>query len=331
MAENSKIEWCDHSVNWWWGCVEVGPGCDNCYARELSKRWGFDVWGTDKPRREMPNAFKEIAKFQRKAKAEGKKRTVFINSMSDLAELLPVTHPSARFMYEARSKFMQETVHECPDLIFIWLTKRIGNVPKIVPSEWMQGDWPASVWLVPSIVNQKEADRDIPKLLEIPAKVRGLSMEPLLGPVDLLQVGGDDFGHGSVHSLTGQPWEFLGPDEGGQAMWGLGDPSDSRINWVVVGGESGPKARPMHPQWARALRDSCYAFDVPFFFKQHGQYLHDSQYPDMVAPCDPDDWMHMPTAVGFSGHREFKRVGKHKAGRLLDGREWNEFPEVPNA
>ena len=156
----------------------------------------------------------------------------------------------------------------------------------MLPADW--GNGYANVWLMISVVNQEEADRDIPKLLSIPARVRGLSMEPLLGPVDI-----------SIYLASG----FLEP------------PHTDVINWVIVGGESGKDARPMHPAWAQSLRDQCVAAGIPYFFKQWGSWKHGYGVKNNFAHVWPDGtWSH--------------RVDKKMAGRLLDGRTWDEFPEV---
>lgn len=235
MSTNTKIGWADDSVNLWWGCVEVssepkGGGCDNCYARELSKRFGHDVWGNDKPRRMLPNAFKQLDKSQALAVKEGKRRRVFVNSMSDLAETLPPTHPNWGEVNRARDVFFRR-IDDWPDLDLIWLTKRIGNVAKIVPPAWLDGAWPENLWLVPTIVNQYEYERDLPKLHSIPAKVKGLSVEPMLGPLS--------------------PGVELGS-----------------LDWVIIGGESGPKRRPMELEWMVSLEEHCRTFGVPVFIKQ---------------------------------------------------------------
>lgn len=157
-----------------------------------------------------------------------------------------------------------------------------------------------NVWLGVSCEDQKTADERIPLLLQTPAAVRWISAEPLLGHIDLIGV--------PVHNAPpNSP-----PDYCSSALWG-----DPRMNWVVVGGESGPGARPMHPDWARSLRDECVAAKVPFFFKQWGEYIFDAT-PDQSKSPSPDI-VHKGT---------FRRVGKKASGRLLDGKEWNQYPEA---
>ena len=174
--------------------------------------------------------------------------------------------------------------------------------------QWLAGNPPPNVWIGATIVNQAEADRDIPKLLDVPARVRFLSMEPLLGPVDLTHIevfGGD----AEIFPLKGTT--DCVDDEGA--------PTDDvpALDWVIVGGESGPGARPMSPDWARSLRDQCAAAGVPFLFKQWGEWIpmldQAEGVPVREMTTTPDGWV--------MGH-----AGKKAAGRLLDGRTWDGFP-----
>lgn len=262
MAENTKIGWADDSVNLWWGCVEVGPGCDNCYARELAKRYGHDVWGVNAPRRIIASAFDSLAKFQKRAQEEGWRRRVFVNSMSDLAEILPYRHPQHREINSVRCQFMANLEYgRYPNLDLIWLTKRIGNVHKVVPANWMDGDWPENLWLLASITDQKEADRDLPKLRAIPAKVRGISAEPLLDDLDLSQhsgfwIKGGCGKHGGRHDIDCLDCQR--------------QPSKRRnqLDWVVLGGESGPRRREMPIAIARSIIRHCTEAGIPLFVKQ---------------------------------------------------------------
>lgn len=177
--------------------------------------------------------------------------------------------------------------------------------------------WPRpNVWLGVSVENQQYADERIPHLLRTPAAVRWVSYEPALGPVDFTALGeGDQRG---LNALTG---EFCHYDED------TGDPCshwDARIDWIVCGGESGPGARPMHPDWARSVRDQCVAAGVPFFFKQWGEWHPLSTTGGMQEV----PFGHYVLPTGDSPGFGFSRVGKKAAGRVLDGREWNEMPKV---
>lgn len=317
MAENTAIEWCDHTFNTHWGCSAVSPGCKNCYAEKLAKRFGFG-WGDDAPKREFAEShWEDLEVWNRKAAAEGVRRRVFTNSMSDLFDkFAPAGVRERHFGYVERT----------PNLDHLLLTKRIGNVARMVPARWLEpGGWPANAWLGITVVTQEEADRDIPKLLDVPAHVRFLSIEPMLGPIDLTR----------YH-------DWLGRSEGG--MWcpdcperGVGiDPAEHRhclgevedvapyegIDWVICGGESGPHARPMHPDWARSLRDQCAAAGVPFLFKQWGEWSHRALVEDTRGDL-PASLLYVP-----EHDATYAKVGKKGAGRLLDGVEHNGFPEV---
>lgn len=235
MALNTGISWAHHTVNLWWGCVEVSPGCDHCYAKTLATRYGRDVWGTDKPRWFTKNWRGILRTAQRIGEKTGERQRVFIQSMSDICELLHVSHPSARQINEVRA----ELFDMWPSLTMVdglFLTKRIGNAAKVFPASWFE-HWPANAWMGISVVNQAEADRDIPKLLAIPSGVRFLSCEPLIAPISF------------------QP----------------GHLSPFDVNWVIVGGESGGNARSMELTWAHAIRRQCKAAEVAFFMKQLGR------------------------------------------------------------
>ena len=185
-------------------------------------------------------------------------------------------------------------IAETPNLTWLILTKRIGNVMGMCSHDGLMFDQLANIWLGATVVNQEEADRDIPKLLQIPAKVRFLSMEPLLGLVDL-----------RFEDVPGVMLSRIG----------------TGIDWVIVGGESGAKARPMHPDWAYSLRDQCAAAGVPYFFKQWGEY----------APTDkafnPDKGMRLFTWGGENNNGvTVDRVGNKAAGNLLSNIPYQEFP-----
>jgi protein gp37 len=199
---------------------------------------------------------------------------------------------------------------------FLVLTKRPENMLHFV--NWYHRNRHHSaepfsnLWLGVTAENQRTADERIPILLQIRAAVRFVSIEPMLGPVDLDMISLDEL---YINSLTGH---FSDDPEG----WNSG----KSLNWVIVGGESGSKVRPMHPEWPINIREQCIEAGVPFFFKQWGEFcprpvparLEDSKIPPI--PYRPDSEDTFPWGW-------VERVGKKKAGRLLDGREWNEYPE----
>lgn len=291
--ENSKIEWTDHTINFWWGCLKVSPGCTNCYAESFSKRVGRNIWGpaqtTERWRTKGP--WVDCLKWDQKAGVEGVRRKAFCQSMSDFFE----DHPQ---LSAWRTEAL-EIIESFEWLEVQLLTKRIENVLEMVPQRWLD-NWPPHVWIGTSVEDQQRADERIPHLLQIPAKIRFLSCEPLLGPVDLEDLA----------------YEAAGPEWAGY---------NALVNWVIVGGESGPGARPMHPGWARSLRDQCQGAGIPFFFKQWGNWLPQDQKPNHNE-CHKTtipfrQWSDDPLDYSMD-------VGKKCAGRLLDGVEYSEFPQV---
>lgn len=343
MAKKSTIEWCDSTFNPWIGCTKISPGCDHCYAeRQMDQRLGRVRWGAGQPRQRTSAAYwRQPERWNGQPLAEcavcglrsenplmaqcrgpGRsqhlwqpaRRRVFCASLADVFD----TEVPVGWLMD-----LLDLIRRTPNLDWLLLTKRIGNViprlgavaglagslgeegDKAASETWgMAFDWarfipPENVWLGATVVNQTEADRDIPKLLATPAAKRFVSIEPMLGPIDL---------------YNGDPDPRLGGIEASQTFigewWEPGDapsqPPRHGLDWVIAGGESGPGARPMHPDWVRSLRDQCQAAGVPFLFKQWGAWA--------------------PASDECTRREGLRRVGKHGAGRLLDGREWLEFP-----
>lgn len=193
MGVFSKIAWCHGTVNFWWGCTKVSPGCQQCYAATLSKRYGYDEWGPGKPRRTIAGSWKTVAQLVKRAKKEGQRLRVFTNSMSDFFD--SEADPKLRAWAWA---LIQDTA---PWLDWLILTKRPENVMGMLPFEWGLG-WP-NVWLGVTAENQEYADVRVRQLMALPAAVRWVSYEPALGPVewkwpgiDWIVVGGES-GHGA--------------------------------------------------------------------------------------------------------------------------------------
>lgn len=329
MAENSTIEWCDHTFNPWEGCQKVGPGCDNCYAEARDLRFtGGTHWGPNAPRRLTSQAnWAKPIKWNREAAASGARPRVFCASLADVFD--NAVDPAWR-------EDLWRLIAATPNLDWLLLTKRPSNIGKMLPTfaHWGNG-WP-NVWLGCTVVNQSEVDRDIPKLLAIPAAVRFLSIEPLLGPVDLR------FAFSDIRTACCHKCGFRTNAIGGTCSNdGTILRGDIGIDWVIVGGESGPHARPMHPDWARSLRDQCAAAGVPFLFKQWGEWVVEidsgrddpdwrADYSIKFQDYGNMKWLNLNGGCGFHGDRfhVMRRIGKKAAGRLLDGVEHNGFPEV---
>jgi len=333
MAQNSSIEWTDHTFNPWWGCVKVSQGCANCYAQTLDGRYNAKDphWGPNAPRRFFGEKhWNEPIKWNRDAETVGERRRVFCASMADVFEQLPTNHPDRDQMNLERCRLFR-LIAQTPWLDWLLLTKRPEN---IIPSlrwceaaatdgfyqfysKWLDGNPPTNIWLGTSVENQEAADKRIPHLLEVPARVRFLSCEPLLGPVDL------------------NPYLWPPKNFGNVPQW---------IHWVIVGGESGSDARPMHPERARSLRNQCNAAEVAFFMKQWGSWLPDTQRDFRLNSAI--DWGLVHESGRFrlvlangnrlldadpawgSGEQGTAKMDKKKAGRLLDGRTWDELPKV---
>lgn len=260
MGEQTAIKWTDSTFNPWWGCTNVSPGCDHCYAETLAKRTGHDVWGKLTARRFFGDKhWAEPLKWNRQAEQEGVRQRVFCASMADVFEAHPDLPPHRTRLFEL--------IEQTPWLDWQLLTKRPDNAPTMA-SAWMD-NWPSHVWIGTTVEDQRRANLRVPRLLRIPAAVRFLSCEPLLGPV----------------TFRWASWVSLSREHSTGYLDGL-----KGIGWVIVGGESGPKHRPLDLENARVIRDECASAAVPFFFKQVGGRT---------------------AAAG---------------GRELDGRTWDEFP-----
>ncbi len=290
MSKNTPIEWCHHTFNPWHGCTKVSPACDHCYAEALSHRYGFKIWGQDVGRRFFGDKhWHEPFKWNDAAERGQVRARVFCGSMCDVME-------DRRDLDVLRGDLWQ-VIQSTPWLDWLLLTKRPQNFRRFLPARWRDNPQP-NVWLM-TTVELPEYQWRIDELKCFPAVVHGLSIEPLLG---LMQTLG----------------EYL-----------------DGIDWVICGGESGPGARPMHPDWARGVRDQCDNVGTAFFFKQWGEY---GPWVDHQRPYDSPGRIYVASdgtlkKLGESNNgqdlRDFtimERVGKKASGRLLDGREWNEFP-----
>ena len=330
MGEQSKIAWTDSTLNFWSGCTKVSAGCANCYAETLSNRGLTDSngkltigqWGKGAPRKLHESAFKLAAKLNRKpwvcddcgetsganvkcskcnevdtSRGYCHRRRIFSLSLGDWLD------PEVPIEWLAR---MLDTIRQCDQVDWLLCTKRpelfdvrLSKVQQALCDDCegeffeSEGDAELSVWLqrwqtgieqpenivvLASVENQDQADKRIPELLRIPAWRRGLSCEPLLGPVDLVYAG-------EMNPLHG------------------GTPVGVKLDWVIIGGESGNKARPCNVEWVRSLKDQCKAADVPCFVKQLGANAHGVPFPK-------------PAPVGSMNYKLTDKKGG----------DWNEWP-----
>lgn len=245
MGKETKITWTDASFNAWWGCTKVSPGCAHCYAETMAKRTGHNIWGPGTKRRFFGDKhWDEPLAWNAEAKKLGVRKRVFCSSMADVYE-------DAEGLDEQRTRLFH-LIEDTPDLDWLLLTKRPENVNAMTPWGWGKkregfGGWPENVWIGTSIESQQQAHDRLPHLAQIPARVKFVSAEPLIGPLTL--------------GLNG-----IAPKS-----WGFGYvPVGELIDWVIVGGESGAGARPMDEQWARELKKECREAGVAFFMKQFG-------------------------------------------------------------
>lgn len=316
MASKSKIQWTDASWNPVVGCTKISPGCLNCYAEKMANRIAGKELSYFMKNTSLSGSVTqykymnvvENGKWNGKIHCDGialeiplhwrQPRMIFVCPIGDLF------HPKVPF------EFIDEiwwTMSVSREHFFQILTKR----PKRYLEYWQHrlskgftDGTRENIWAGVTVCNQEEADKKIPILLQIPAAVRFVSIEPMLGAIDIRKY--------IVHYLKTD--KLVGTTG-----------SFKPLDWVIVGGESGPRARPMHPDWPRKVRDDCVAAGVPFFFKQWGKW----------APWDFDNWdpnKYFKSRYLFEPNncedlKAVYPVGKKKAGRLLDGKEWAEYPK----
>lgn len=355
MSDNSGIEWTDTTWNPTTGCDRVSAGCDNCYALTLAgrlKAMGSAKYQNDgDPRTSGPGfAVTEHPSVLSAPLRWRKPRRVFVNSMSDLF------HPriSTGFIADVFAVMARTPQHT-----YQVLTKRAPRMAALMPADPRDGghrlqeaattevgaqalydaEWPLpNVHLGVSVETQEEAEERIDRLVGTAAAVRWISAEPLLGPVDLtpwMPAGSCRWHCGGCKRFYAGDHQEVCPGCGRTGYWcgshvGNSRPNGQPLNWVVAGGESGPDARPMHPDWARSLRDQCTAAGVPFFFKQWGMWAPDGHWG--AGPVRPRQMYVRPLLPPpprmFPGEGySLTRFGTAKAaGRMLDGRTWDEYP-----
>lgn len=287
MGEHSSIEWTDHTFNPWIGCQHVSEGCDFCYAETLmDKRLHRVEWGPHGKRRRTSES-NWREPLAWDIKAAAAGRRDRVFCAS-LADVFDMRAPVG-----AREDLFR-LIADTPNLIWMLLTKRPQNMALLMPMTWGGGQSvPTNVWLGITAENQAEYERRWPLLSESHAPVRFVSYEPALGPLDISQCR-------------------------------------TKPDWIICGGESGPGARPMHPDWARSMRDQCQAAGVSYLFKQWGDWAWS---PDDMNYAEGETWAWVKygrtgkdSVVAHSSGHTAVRLGKKLAGRLLDGREWDQMP-----
>lgn len=318
MTTRTKIEWTEATWNPVTGCTPISPGCVHCYARRMAKRLagrcGYPAAPNEFSVTLHPDKLGEPLQWK-------KPRRVFVCSMSDLfhedvpfefidrvfavAAVSPqhtfqilTKRPHRMLDYLAESVALDNWAHQIEDVVL----QEFGHVTFIEPPL-------PNVWLGATIENQEQADKRIPLLLQTPAAVRFVSVEPMLGPVNLSGMAGkyiDNFLVSLNVRFHDRNRDFRRPG----------------LDWIICGGETGPGARPMHPDWVRSLRDQCQEASVPFFFKSWGDCAPDCLCGGKDACREIDRPEPGKPGVMF-------RCGKKASGRLLDGREWSEYPEEP--
>jgi len=316
----TKIEWADAVWNPVTGCTKVSAGCANCYAERMAKRFP-QIHGLDfmpaypdyiGPTDADPVPFSRVVLHPDRLDQPPhwrKPRRVFVCSMGDLFhEDVPVS-----FIRDVWRVMANATHHT-----FMILTKRPKRMVEVVGGQNLI--FSPHIQLGVSVENQETADERIPLLLQTPAAVRFVSVEPMLGPVDLRRGRWIPFYQTADEEPDEDPREVGYPPESVYTKTG-------KLDWVICGGETGPGARPMRPDWARSLRDQCQAAGVPFFFKHWGEWAPGWRAGEALAEGRT---IHPNCRVHKWGEGEAAswswRVGKKAAGRLLDGREWNEWP-----
>lgn len=358
MADRSAIEWTDSTFNPWIGCTKVSAACDHCYAEVSTPSRARGVeWGAGKPRQrtsagnwKLPLRWNAEPFYTCGCGYRGTmhdmttnavhgcglqfrrvRRRVFCASLADV------------FDNEVPAQWRADLfalIHATPNLDWLLLTKRIGNAAAMLNAAagavmddfcgaptWERAPWP-NVWLGATICNQAEADRDVPKLLAVPAAVRFVSIEPMLGPVDIRDYMWPVCGWWRSPHKSYAEAKAAGA-ECGLKRQSLVHAGAQFIDWVIAGGESSSQARPMHPDWVRSLRDQCCPAGVAFLFKQWGEWAP----PNYVASNNLTESQILRAEQHFlqgddGCAYQMLRVGKKAAGRLLDGATHDGYPEV---
>lgn len=267
LRDGSRISWTDYTFNPWIGCERVSPACDHCYAEARDVRFeGGSHWGKDALRRRTSDSnWRKPLSWNRKAERDGVRRRVFCASLADVFE--------GRDDLDGHRADLWDLIAATPHLDWLLLTKRPQNILAMTPWAWRVGphsspphredpaNWPTNVWVGTTVEDQPRANVRVPHLLRVPARVRFLSCEPLLGPVDLHAP--KVLGYRSARGVLHPEWESRIRHEN----------LAEAIQWVLIGGESGAHARRMDPAWAASLIDQCTTAGVAVHMKQAGAVL----------------------------------------------------------
>jgi protein gp37 len=380
MATKTPIEWSEISWNPIAGCSIVSPGCTNCYAMRQAARieamGGAPHYaGLTREVNGKPVWTGQIGIASDRALVEPlrmrKPRRIFVNSMSDLFhESVPDEVIDRVFAVMALAhQHTFQVLTKRPERMRSYTTSAMSPEDRLrlgmalhrasgaghaykgydAPNGtlWLEAPWPLpNVWLGVSIEDQRRADERVSILLDTPAAVRWVSAEPLLGPIDLTRIALPLIGNNKAGftidamSCSSIGWKTHYPFDGAPADYPMDPPFERGLDWVVAGGESGPGARPMHPDWARSLRDQCAAAGVPFLFKQWGAWFpvldRDNEDPDWRANYGMHERagnqiLNLAGGTGFHGDRVhvMRRQSKKRSGRHLDGVLHDAYPEVP--
>jgi protein gp37 len=312
MGADTCIEWADHTFNPWIGCTKVSPACDHCYAETLATARLGVAWGPHAERRRTaPSTWRQPLAWNRRAEREARRFRVFCASLADVFDnSVPI-----EWLVDAL-----DVIRTTPHLTWLLLTKRPQLIGRRIDEAfarlgqgidrgdllmwlalWRDNRPPENVWLGTTVENREEMFRRGPPLRAAPAVRHFWSAEPLLGDLGTI-------------------------------------PAEIMPGWIITGGESGPKARPSHPDWFRSLRDQCQAAGVAFYFKQWGEWRHSFGHPAgtpgrfALAPRTFDGPIveidHYPRQFTAFGSTILERFGKKAAGAMLDGREWREVPDA---
>lgn len=338
----SKIEWCDITLNPIVGCSKCSPGCANCYAEKFATR--LEKHPNPKIAAKYAGVVDEKGRWTGKLSEEGwdcmedliqsPAKRVFLGSMTDIFH--------ENMCQESFNELVDNMTYTYSQHTFLLLTKRPAHALEMVLAYENGSGWardglpgheshrlPKNVWLGVTVCNQEEADEKLPILMKIPAAMRFVSVEPMLGPVDLDCCVFDR--HKAIQKLIYGP-ACLNEEQADFIV-------DPLIDWVICGGETGPGARPIHSYWVKSLRDQCKNAAVPFFFKSWGEWWPCSQIPDDFD-CSkypvgdigddgifiPPPALEIPLPNGVCSEQTFK-VGKKLSGHLIDGEKYREFPE----